>query len=78
MKFINKPKIITAEQFFPDEASWPINVVQIQNNYMVWNDVSEKYLAVLPGDWVRVDQPEDTYPIKDSSMKQNYEPYDES
>jgi len=78
MKFISKPKVITAEQFFPQEELWPINVVLIDRQYMVWNDLHNCYVDIKPGDWIRTDNPEDTYPIDSNVLNENYEPYDES
>jgi len=79
MKFKSKPKVITVEQFFPHEQRWPINVICLEKDeYKVWNELHESYINIKPGDWIRVDYVDDTYPIAQEYMEENYEPYDES
>lgn len=79
MKFQTKLRIIEAEQFWPDNKKWPPNVVKVLGRHKVWNDLNAEYLNIKPGDWVRVDDLKDTYPIDEKYMEENYEVvYDES
>lgn len=79
MKFRNKPKIINAEEFYPHEERWPVNVCYINGSYKVWNNLHSSYITVKPGDWIRIDNIDDTYPIDRAYIEENYEVcYDES
>jgi hypothetical protein len=73
-RFRSKPEEISAEQFFPDSPVWPKHV---SNNgryrYSVFNKLHASYIDVHPGDWVRTDDDNNTYPITDKDMKEHYE-----
>ena len=74
MKFQSKPKIIEAEQFDPKSSVWPKGVYSFpHNNYRVYNRLHDTNIFVKPGDWIRIDNEDDIYPIADGVMKENYE-----
>jgi len=72
-KFRSKPKDIKAEQFFPDSPIWPKGVLAWPGEYVVFNELHSMYITIKPGDWVRIDNKNDIYPIDQSYMKEHYE-----
>jgi hypothetical protein len=72
-RFRSIPQEISAEQFFPDSPAWPKHVSNNGGRYSVFNKLHASYINVYPGDWVRTDDPNDTYPITDDYMKEHYE-----
>lgn len=77
-KFRSKPKIITAEQFRVAHKPWPPNVraeTDVDGGgtyYVVHNNLHESDIRLHDGDYVRVDDLNDTYPIDQSYMGENY------
>ena len=69
-----KLRTITCEQFWPDQHPWPQHVIiDGMNEWAVWNGLHQSRIKLKPGDWVRVDTPNDTYPIDQNYMAENYE-----
>lgn len=76
MKFRSVPQDIEAVQFHPDKLdSLPAYVNVKQNQDEVWqvhNPLHDSWISVDECDWIRIDTPNDIYPIKDSYMKTKY------
>jgi hypothetical protein len=82
-KFRSKPKVITAVQFLdgrpfphPNIQQEPKGVEPVQ--YAVWNRLHGSWIAIKFGDWVRVDDDNDTYPIDSEYMRANYDLIEEN
>jgi hypothetical protein len=69
MKLRYDSQMIEVEPFHPDRAPWPKNVVAVdvqrvpghrlvETHYYVVAPHTEQKIAVQPGDWVRVDDPD--------------------
>jgi len=81
-QFRRKPLIVTLVEFQPDRKPWPINVVgnlgtcsdEDEEVYSVWNECHGHWITIEPGDWISIDDPNDTYPIKADIVEKNFEP----
>lgn len=72
-RFVSKRQEIEAVQFFPESPVWPKHVHVNGRAYSVFNKLHASYITVHPGDWIREDDPNNTYPITDEDMKDKYE-----
>ncbi len=66
------PKRIHIEIFEPDQEPWPVNVQEHEGGYAVYNGLHDSLIKIQPGSGVRVDNPEDTYPIDADYLEKNY------
>lgn len=73
MKFVSKPKVIEAVWFNENAPHWPPNVTHKDGKYTVYNKLHNSYIELKHGDYVRVDDLNDTYPIDRRYMEENYE-----
>lgn len=77
-KFRSKPRVITAEQFelgkkLPAKIRLSPNV-STSPVYEVWNGLHSSWIKLKPGDYVRIDDPNDNYPIDQETFHNTYEP----
>lgn len=76
-KFRRKPVVIEAERFDPENGQWPAPVIEKHGltvyRYSVYNALHNNYIPVKPGDYIRVDKPNDVYPIAESVLEKEYE-----
>jgi len=71
--FVSKPKRIEAVQFnnnhdLPPGVEWD----DTEYDYVVVNKLHNSRIKIFQDDWVRVDNPNDRYPIDKDYMEQNY------
>lgn len=74
-KFRNKPKVITAVQIREDNRDeWPPSVsVGMIGDLAVENGLHGSRIGFKYGDYVRIDDPNDNYPIDAAYMAANYD-----
>lgn len=75
MKFVSIPQHIEAVQFFVKDQNVMPAYVKIKTEFeisKVHNSLHDSWINIDEGDWIRVDTPNDVYPIKDSYMKTKY------
>jgi len=82
MKARRKTGVIEVQQYKPDSVQgWPA-FVQFQANSpddggditAVWNEPQKTWVHVNDGDYIRIDNPADVYPIAANYFAENYEP----
>jgi hypothetical protein len=70
------PTCIQAVEFQPHIRPWPLNVRSrsslSDNDWFVWNELHKSEINVRPGDMIRVDDPNDTYPIDPAKFAETY------
>lgn len=72
-RYKNKPREITAEQFRVADV-WPPNVeVGEGGQHVVWNGLHASYIKLKDGDYVRTDDPNDSYPIDEETFARTWE-----
>jgi len=80
MKFYDTTtgQMIEAVRFDPDKGPWPA-VVQADGmgGYTVYNDLHKGDIRVQPGEWIRIDQPGNIYPIHPLDLTTHYRPCEE-
>lgn len=76
-KFRSKPKVITAVQIREDNKhEWPPSVVLatgVDTPLVVRNKLHSSDIGLKFNDYVRIDDPDDNYPIDAAYMAANYE-----
>lgn len=73
-KFRSKPKTITAIEIRGDnQADWPESVTNTDGQLSVHNKLHDSHIGLKLGDYVRIDDPNDNYPIDAAYMAANYE-----
>jgi hypothetical protein len=81
-KFQSKPKTITAVQLVEGQPLPPNVHQKFDENgpggYHVYNDLHTSWIDLKLGDWVRIDDPNDTYPIDAAYMAANYDQIEEN
>lgn len=78
-QFRRKPEVIEAVQFAPG-VPLPVGTqieYGIDTPWRVWNALHESWIGFRAGDWLRVDNPEDVYPIDAATFARTYEPLEE-
>lgn len=84
MKARKKSGMIEVQQFRQSEIqSWPpaVRFMASVNDpavTSVWNEPQKTWVGVNDGDFIRVDNPDDIYPIAADYFAQNYEPAEET
>lgn len=76
MKFRSIPQEIEAIQFFVKDQNVMPAYVKIKTEAglsKVHNALRDHWANVSDGDWIRVDTPNDVYPVPDSSLKCKYQ-----
>ncbi len=79
MKFQSKPRVIEAEQYWPDKKPWPKGVENHRPHGGYYAHVhtmhDNQVVLVRGGDWI-VAEPDGVhfYPVQDDVFKANYEP----
>lgn len=62
---------------FRRDGQWPAPVIEKHGltvyRYSVYNALHNNYIPVKPGDYIRVDKPNDVYPIAESVLEKEYE-----
>lgn len=72
-KYQSRPRVITAVQFDPNKPL-PLNVnTSGEGHWAVYNALHQSYINLKPGDYVRIDDPNDTYPIDEETFKATYD-----
>lgn len=73
-KYRRIPEIIEAVEFRTEDDEWPNGVaLDGELNTFVWNDLHKTYIKVRDGDFIRMDKPNDRYPIDRKTFFQTYE-----
>lgn len=74
-RFQSKPKIITAIKLDPDQLeAIPAHVFRDKDgDWAVYNKLHDSNIKLKVGDYIRVDDPNDTYPIDADYMAANYD-----
>jgi hypothetical protein len=78
----SKPKIIEAVEFNPDDLTnlRGVDLNEIKSvsppttEYQIYNRLHSSWIGIKPGDMVRIDQPNDHYPIDKAYFEENYLP----
>jgi hypothetical protein len=70
-----KAGLIIVDQLTEDNL--PINTSEVAGHYFVQNRLHNSQIGIKLGDYVRVDNPDDTYPIDAAYFAENYEVVDE-
>jgi len=72
-KFRKKPIVIEAEQFWPEQPTWPPGVVMRGAAYFI-KTLEGEHVAT-PGDWIIRGIANELYPCKPEIFELTYEPY---
>lgn len=81
MKARKKTGVIEVQQYLKNEVQgWPpfVKFQPSDGQLTVWNKPQNTWVGVNDGDYIRIDNPEDIYPIAADYFAQNYEPIEES
>ena len=75
-KFVKKPIIISAEQFFKDKLPWPMGVELLDfytdGAYECGINTLEGYYTVTEGDWIITGVKGEIYPCKPDIFEMTY------
>jgi hypothetical protein len=76
-KYRRISKIIEAVEFRPGDEEWPKGVQYDPDGtgFVVWNDFDKSYIKIKAGDFIRMDKPQDRYPIDRETFSRTYEFY---
>jgi len=76
-KYRRLPEIIEAVEFLSNEKEWPkgIDFDPDDGSYGVWNDLHQIRIKFKHGDFIRMDNPQDRYPIDRETFHRTYEFY---
>jgi len=76
-KYRRIPEIIEAIEFKAGTKEWPegIQYNHSEKSYMVWNALHKSWIKLKDGDYVRMDNPRDRYPIDRKTFMKTYEFY---
>lgn len=80
MKFRSIPQDIEAIQFFAKDQNVLPAYIKIKNEAgvcKVFNPLHDSWINVYEGDWIRIDIPNDIYPITADYLKSKYRPKEE-
>lgn len=79
MKFVSIPQHIEAIQFFVKDQNVMPAYVKIKTEAgvsKVHNSLHDSWIGISEGTWIRVDTPNDVYPITDDYLKTKYRAID--
>ena len=78
MKARKKAGVIEVQQYHAEEVqAWPSHVRfregSVAERPAVWNEPQQTYVGVNDGDYIRIDNLNDVYPISAEYFAENYE-----
>lgn len=73
MKFVSFPQQIEAIRYAPN-VEFPsfVKLRAFDGAVQVYNPAHSSWISVKDGDWIRIDNPGDVYPITNDYMKSKY------
>lgn len=77
-RYQSKPRVITAVQFAVETGTSTAQMLGVtirrrgHDTYEVWNQLHESWIKLKPGDYVRIDDSNDNYPIDEDTFNNTY------